>query len=121
MDFPGSAEVGYYCCYTGYVWGILKTTDGGANWTCPDSGVGCNDLCFPVDGQTGYAVGGSGAIRKTTDGGVTWIMQQSDATVDLKAVHFPRNNTTGWIVGNGGTVLKTTDGGVSWNRRILAE
>lgn len=102
----------------GYVVGtygtILKTIDGGANWSNQNSGT-TNGLCsiYYTDESTGYTVGGEGTILKTTDGGINWITQNSGTTVELYSVFFSDENL-GYTVGNGGIILKTTDGGTNW-------
>ena len=112
---------------TGYVAGCFdtakmttsmvgKTTDGGANWIELLSARGftlhLRGVHFPVDGQTGYAVGEFGCIIKTTDGGVTWERQTcGNLTSVLNKVHFPVDAQIGYVVGDGGVILKTTDGG----------
>jgi photosystem II stability/assembly factor-like uncharacterized protein len=109
---------------TGYVVGgypvvILKTTNGGANWVSQSSGTNKNlrSVHFPVDAQTGYAVGDSGIILKTTNGGTNWASQTSGTTSWFYSVHFPVDVQTGYAVGGGGgvnTILKTTNGGANW-------
>jgi hypothetical protein len=56
------------CDFTGGL--ILRTTDGGASWTRQSSptGGGLTGVSF-VDANTGWAVGGGGAILHTTTGG----------------------------------------------------
>jgi hypothetical protein len=64
-----------------YQWGkILKTTDGGINWTIQSSGAqrGLGCIHFPVDAQTGYVVGCDGTILKTTNGGSQWTAEKKD-------------------------------------------
>ena len=78
---------------------ILKTTNGGTNWTSQTSGTS-NTLCSVnfVDQNTGWAVGESGTILKTTNGGTNWISQTSGTTNTLFSVNFVDQNT-GWAVG----------------------
>lgn len=102
---------------TGYVVGnsgvILKTTDGGLNWTRKSSGMNNALLSvhFPVDASTGYASGWSGTVLKTTDGGVNWPSLASGTSNGLWSIHFPMDATTGYVTGDTGTILKTTNGG----------
>ena len=51
---------------------ILRTTDGGANWTNQTSGTTSflNDVSF-TDTNNGTAVGENGTILRTTNGGTT--------------------------------------------------
>jgi len=73
---------------------------------------------FPVDAQTGYAIGWNGTIRKTTDGGTSWVRQSTGFATILKSVCFPVDAQTGYVAGYSGTVLKTTNGGTSWASQI---
>ena len=68
---------------------ILKTTDGGENWTLQNN-IGITNYLFSVyfiDSNTGWAVGWyegqnfAGTIYKTTDGGTTWIKTNSNTTL----------------------------------------
>jgi photosystem II stability/assembly factor-like uncharacterized protein len=59
---------------TGYAVGaggkILKTTDGGTNWSVQSSGTTDNlSSVYFTDANTGYVVGGNGTFLKTTNGG----------------------------------------------------
>jgi len=97
---------------------ILKTTDGGAQWTAQTSGT--NERLYSVystDANTGYAVGGfdygHGTILKTIDGGAHWTVQASGTNFIPRSVCFTDSNT-GYVVGDYGTILKTTNGGASF-------
>ena len=63
---------------TGYVVGgngtILKTINGGSDWTTQLSGTSnwLGSVYF-TDGNTGYAAGSQETILKTDDGGTNWI------------------------------------------------
>ncbi len=72
---------------------------------------------FPVDAQTGYAVGygyNEAYVFKTTNGGWTWNPQTTGLSGGLKAVYFPMDTETGYAVGDHGLVIKTTNGGGDW-------
>jgi photosystem II stability/assembly factor-like uncharacterized protein len=93
---------------------ILKTINGGLNWTEQNSnttGV-LYSVSFAPKGSlaNGYAVGWNGKILKSVDGGENWISQASGTTKTLNSVHFV-NPSTGYIVGDNGVILKTTNGG----------
>jgi photosystem II stability/assembly factor-like uncharacterized protein len=93
---------------------ILRTNDGGQNWTIRKSGVTqiLWDVAF-FNTDLGIAVGAGGTILRTTDGGENWTAQTSGTISQLRAVSFIDANT-GWIVGEGGLILHTTDGGNNW-------
>ncbi|MBI5463408.1 MAG: T9SS type A sorting domain-containing protein, partial [Ignavibacteriales bacterium] len=96
---------------------ILRTTDGGTNWTKQTSGTTnhLNGVSF-TDVNTGTAVGSAGTILRTTDGGASWTSQTSGTTNELRSVSFTDANT-GTAVGFGGTILRTTDGGLNWTNQ----
>ena len=87
-----------------------------AGWVAQISGTTEHlySVHFPVDAQTGYAVGDAGTIRKTTNGGANWVAQTSGTPRNFRSVHFPVNAQIGYAVGTSGAIRKTTDGGVSW-------
>lgn len=98
---------------------ILKTTDGGFNWTSAGitinnpNGATLHSLSFPTS-TVGYAVGFLGSIYKTIDGGTTWnLLTTSPTTMDLYGVDFYDTNI-GYIVGTNHTIYRTIDGGINW-------
>jgi photosystem II stability/assembly factor-like uncharacterized protein len=107
---------------------ILKTGDGGANWTAQNSGMSEWLLSvYCIDVNTAWAVGPGGTILNTTDGGMNWIPQNSGLPDgSLYSIYFTDANV-GWAVGydysseNGqqGVILNTTDGGGSWSSQII--
>ena len=107
---------------------IIKTVDGGANWTTihftgADStrkNLGIYYGFHFFNSSTGVAVGNSfldngSYVLRTTDGGATWIQQYLAVNNSgaLYSVHFSGN--TGVSVGAGGVIIRTTDGGITWN------
>jgi photosystem II stability/assembly factor-like uncharacterized protein len=93
---------------------ILRTTDGGNNWSMSSSNT-AEDL-YSVDVVSIFiasVVGNNGIILKTTDGGLTWFEQESIATSNLNSIFFIDENT-GWICGDSGTLLRTANGGANW-------
>jgi photosystem II stability/assembly factor-like uncharacterized protein len=105
---------------------ILKTTDGGNNWTLIASGTEEHLRgLFLVEPNIALAVGYGGAILKTTDAGNTWESKNSGTTINLRDLFFADANT-GWVGGGPwgsqpgtGTILKTTDQGVTWDSLTL--
>lgn len=101
----------------GYIGGntaILKTTDGGLNWTSAAiTDFSINNFAF-TSATTGYYGANNNIVRKTTNQGTSWSMQNPNASpFPIMSLSFP-NATNGWAVGNAGTVRKTTDGGNTW-------
>jgi photosystem II stability/assembly factor-like uncharacterized protein len=99
---------------------IVKTSDGGMNWTAQAVPVATSQLnsIFFTDVSKGVAVGNYSTILKTTDGGITWrrIPFTSMYTNERFTSVFFVNSTTGYIVSNKGSILKSLDGGESWQK-----
>jgi photosystem II stability/assembly factor-like uncharacterized protein len=117
---------------------IMKTIDGGADWSAQSSGTSndLNDLTF-INASDGWTVGGgndwlnsasSSVVLNTSDGGATWTQQTtgiSGLPYDLAGVAFV-DALQGWAVGSrdwgdisGGVVVHTTDGGATWAQQSL--
>ncbi|MCC6701788.1 MAG: PKD domain-containing protein, partial [Fluviicola sp.] len=92
---------------------ILKTNNGGLNWSFANVYNGGswpreqNALDF-VSSSTGYSVGSNGRILKTIDGGNTWSLLSTSTTAEFWDVDFT-STSTGFAVGNQ-RILKTTNG-----------
>ncbi len=88
---------------------ILKTFNGGANWTAQTSGTTANlrDVSF-LDAQRGWAVGDGGVILATSDGGNTWLQEFGAGTTDLRSVHF-MSSSAGFAVGANGAILRRVE------------
>jgi photosystem II stability/assembly factor-like uncharacterized protein len=107
-------------------WGtILRSTDGGAHWSQPDSPTA--DTLYAIsfaDEKTGWAVGALGNILRSQDGGETWTRQSVDVADEMGGTRKLDVNlfgvaaispTEAWAVGDLGTVLHTKDGS-TWER-----
>jgi len=113
---------------TGFIAGtgngtILKTTNGGTNWSNLSLGTGnsFNSIFFVQ--STGYVVGNGGMIYKTINSGLSWVEQTSGTTFGLYSVVFTDANT-GYAAGSdldppNSVILKTTNGGTNWNLLTL--
>jgi photosystem II stability/assembly factor-like uncharacterized protein len=121
------ANVGFACGGIGGAeWSglILKTVNGGLDWSSDGKGSVMNSIYFPND-SVGFCVGNDNAnyaaVYKTTNTGSTW----SDGyyfSINTSQVFFT-NMDTGYIVGydtwNKGYIMKTIDGGTSWLDPII--
>jgi len=98
----------------GYGGTILRTTNGGTEWTSQSSGTleALSGVSF-TDSYNGTAVGDRGTILRTTNGGTTWTTQFNYTNGRLSAVDFVDSNN-GTVVSEFGTILRTTDGGTTW-------
>ncbi len=97
---------------------ILKTNNGGNNWTNnyqSSSNVNIKAIKF-VNSNTGFAVGGYypiSVIMKTTNQGQTWINQNTTITGSMYSLSFI-NAETLYVASDYGRILKTTNGGTNW-------
>ena len=95
---------------------ILRTTNGGSNWSVSDYNVSIHDFYFPNE-NTGFAVSGftgvGNNIRKSTNGGTSWLPINVPSTYTLKEIQFI-NSLTGFAFGNS-SLLKTTNSGLNWS------
>lgn len=101
---------------------ILRTTNGGANWSVVNlnnNGAwprNMNDIYFHEPSSSiGYAVGSNGRILKTTNSGLTWTAKTSGTSQKLNSVFFT-NAITGFAVGDN-VILKTVNGGTNWTSK----
>ncbi len=95
---------------------VLKTTDGGANWSIIDI-VGDGDPIYwgvrAIDADTAWISGAGGAIRQTTDGGVNWTQFAAGATTDtLDEIDVQGQDIV--AAGANGTVVYSHNGGTTW-------
>jgi photosystem II stability/assembly factor-like uncharacterized protein len=100
---------------------ILRTTDGGANWTYETQAeenrlyINMYGMAFK-DELTGIAVGGStykGTVAyKTTDGGKNWSEISLPTGFSAKAISWINNKVC--VVGSGGSIVISNDNGNNW-------
>jgi hypothetical protein len=114
-------NTGYYCTNTSNC-RIVKTTNGGDNWSLVNdnatAGAGW-DMSFP-NANTGYVCTGNGYILKTTNAGLNWGVQNTPLTENLYQIHFPSVNT-GYVACWSGKILKTTNGGLTFTGNVNNE
>lgn len=126
MSFPpGQSQVGYACGmqYTYDADGVIvKTTDGGNNWTqiWPSSGTidGLQAIWF-TSVDVGYACGWNNYFIKTTDGGSSWSSVSAGTGVwYYRDVEFrdANNGIAIAVMNNTGdqAAFITSNGGSSW-------
>ena len=105
----------------GYYGTILKTTDGGKNWThisLPNTDL-IRRIQF-LDKDYGWLVTHRGRIMSSEDGGNTWKTRYSeDSQINLRNIKF-LDDSIGWAVGHEGTILYTNDGGETWTNQSLS-
>ena len=105
----------------GYYGTILKTVDGGENWTrisLPNTDL-IRRIQF-LDKDRGWLVTHRGRIMSSYDGGTTWETRHlEDGRINLRNIKFFDANI-GWAVGHEGTILHTNDGGETWTSQYLS-
>jgi|GEM_PF-982822 photosystem II stability/assembly factor-like uncharacterized protein len=94
---------------------ILRTTNGGTEWTQLSSGtIRTLRAVLFIDSNIGFVAGDSGTILRTTNAGDSWTIQNSTTFNTLRGISFA-TSSHGFIVGSSGAIVKTTDGGTTWN------
>ncbi len=98
---------------------VLKTTNGGINWTTvfqliaiPGSEMEITDLSF-ISISTGWATGRDGAVLKTTNGGANFNYYYTSPLFRKTSLSFV-NSQLGWTAGDSGRTAYSTNGGVNW-------
>ncbi len=104
--------------------GVLRSVNGGTQWTVADSGVPPNVTVSSIggDGTNVFAVTESG-LYKSKDDGVTWARSDSGLPANTSVVNGFISGKQGDValvatLGNGfvdGNVFLSTDGGTSWS------
>ena len=116
VDFVGKL----YGWVAGYYGTILKTVDGGENWThisLPNTDL-IRSIQF-LDKNYGWLVTHRGRIMSSEDGGITWKTRYSaDNQINLRNIKF-LDKSIGWAVGHEGTIIHTNDGGETWTNQFL--
>ena len=105
----------------GYYGTILKTIDGGRNWThisLPNTDL-IRRIQF-LNKDYGWLVTHRGRIMNSEDGGSTWkTLFLEKNNINLRNIKFLDSNI-GWAVGHEGTILYTNDGGQTWAYQFLS-
>ncbi len=85
---------------------IMKSTNGGVNWTSQLSGT-TNTLRFlnVITANDIWAGGDNGTILHTTNGGVQWLTQYVGSTASVNSMLF-LSNVKAIAVGSNGTILE---------------
>lgn len=103
---------------------ILKTTNGGDNWTIKYKDRRDFSKIIFINQSTGFTCGGTGSgtayLYKSTNGGGSWVsltILGNDFYSDMSVL----SEDTLWLVDNDGLiggVFRTTNGGTSWQQQL---
>ncbi len=117
----GFAAGGDYGIIPNYHSKIMRTTNGGVNWSVFEIDSTCIRTIRFISSSVGFAGGwsfNSKQLMKTTDGGMNWSALSNIPASGIENIFF-LNSNTGWAVGDefnatNEIVLKTTNGGGNW-------
>ena len=105
---------------TGYYGTVLRTRDGGQNWSWHSTGeTQLLRRVHMISVDQAVSVGHRGAIYRTEDGGTTWQVVHREPDTMLRAVVLAADSSKGWAVGSGAVILCTVDAGRTWQRQTL--
>lgn len=93
---------------------LLKSTNGGLNWSAIASGTSDNitSILF-IDASNGYFTTSTGYVYKTTNGGMSWTNNKLQSIGGLNGIDFV-NSDIGLAVGDNGVIFRTVNSGTSW-------
>lgn len=99
-----SAQIGYVAGDDGANGFILKTTDGGQNWTSYNLPIGFINKMFFLNDSVGYLVKGGVPVRmgKTTDGAQTWTGQALPDSCFVTPGLVALTDSSGFYMNNAG-------------------
>ena len=99
---------------------VLKTENGGMNWSQQYGQSGNLGRIFMLNKDTGWfnTQSANGQLYRTTNGGTNWGLLYTFSS-DLRDVFFTNKNI-GWVSGGGGGtgLMKSTNGGFNWTACI---
>jgi photosystem II stability/assembly factor-like uncharacterized protein len=90
---------------------IIRTTNGGINWTLQYLDNSDYNAVFFINSQTGWVCGESGEILYTSNSGMNWSLQATGTSNFIYDVFFV-TPSLGWAGSDYGKILKTTTGGL---------
>jgi photosystem II stability/assembly factor-like uncharacterized protein len=95
---------------------VMKTTDGGLNWSDNIMELWLYDIYFK-DSLNGIGVGEASYYCLTSNGGVNWVLHSTERTGDFRRISILNSDKNkGFIVSsNGMNVYKTTNFGTTFD------
>jgi hypothetical protein len=119
-------------CYIGFagtsggIYGLIKSTDDGANWTdlgmspgLPSGQTWYNLVCAADPNNADRVICGAVDLARSNDGGSTFASVLGSVHVDHHCIKYePGSNTIVWVGNDGGMYRNTADGAtLSWSSR----
>src|SRR6266436_1884451 len=107
--------------YAGTVFGLSKSTNGGASWSNANTGLTFGGptaiVIDPTTPTTLYIAAGGGGVFKSTNSAGNWTQVNNGlTTTTVRAlVMDPTAASTLYVGTSGGGVFKTADAGASWS------
>lgn len=105
---------------------IIKTTNGGLNWSNKLTFKGGLSKIHFIDFFTGYASGGTNSgtskLYKTTNTGNNWFLYNSPSANFFTDMSFA-NKDTFWLADDDGLIgglFRSTDGGLTWQNQYYS-
>lgn len=92
---------------------LIRTTNGGNNWSAMPFPVTSDILSLYFNGTTGFAGCRNSKIYKTVNGGVNWTEISTNSAYPVTSISFV-SGTVGYLGDGYGTIQKTTDAGLHW-------
>lgn len=118
--FENLNDIQFVDANTGFAVGnagvVLKTTNGGQNWTIKNTNSTYNNLClFFLNNNTGYIGHVNFKLLFTTDGGENWTIKNTYGGNSFTSLFF-LNQSTGYATAsnNSAGLFSTIDGAYSW-------
>lgn len=111
---------GVYAYEAGDPGGLIKTTNGGSNWTNIENGIDGSGLhpdhhALAFDAAGNLLDGNDGGIFRTTDGGSTWQNLNTNlATIQFTSVAVDPNDPNYVIGGSQDNGTEKYTGGIGW-------
>ena len=102
---PMPAETGYIGSASGEIWKITGNAVSYDGWC--NTLYDITDICFPVNSDEGWAIGGLSLQHRTLEG---WqLADQNYSMSGIGGIWFA-DNFNGWVCGDNLYILNTTDG-----------
>ena len=118
-----NADTGYAVAMHNLAPAIIKTVNGGANWTNLYSSSTSFYSVFFYNANVGYVGCGLSQILKTVDGGATWTGGNINCCANGYNSIYATTATNAVVVGGdgagNGALFRTTTGGVNWTATAI--